>query len=67
MIGDREVEPELATLAPGTAGLYQVNVQLPAGVSIGLAVPLYVQVTMPDGTAFRSNPVTIAIGSGMIQ
>ncbi len=43
-------------LSPGFVGLYQVNVQVPAGVATGSAVPLIV--TM-NGVA--SNTVTIAV------
>jgi uncharacterized protein (TIGR03437 family) len=43
-------------LAPGEVGLYQVNVQVPAGVPTGNAVP--VVVTLGNGV---SNTVTIAL------
>ena len=48
---------QFAGLSPGFVGLYQVNVQLPAGVSTGNAVP--VQITTTEGQT--SNTVTIAI------
>ena len=43
-------------LAPGLVGLYQLNVQVPAGVAAGDAVEVVVTV---GGNA--SNPVTIAV------
>lgn len=43
-------------LAPGFAGLYQVNLQIPSGAPTGDDVP--VTITMPNG---RSDTVTIAI------
>jgi uncharacterized protein (TIGR03437 family) len=43
-------------LAPGLVGLYQVNVQVPAGVTSGSAVPLVISI---GGSI--SNTVTIAV------
>jgi uncharacterized protein (TIGR03437 family) len=48
---------QFAGLSPGFVGLYQVNVQLPAGVATGNAVP--VQITTAEGQT--SNTVSIAI------
>jgi uncharacterized protein (TIGR03437 family) len=45
-----------AGLTPGTVGLYQVNVQVPAGVSVGNVVSVEVSI----GSA-QSNVVTVAI------
>ena len=45
-------------IAPGNAGQYQINVQVPSGVKPGDDVKL--QITMPDGS---SDTVTIAITS----
>jgi uncharacterized protein (TIGR03437 family) len=43
-------------LAPGFVGLYQVNAQVPAGASVGDAVPVVISVG-----SFTSNTVTIAV------
>jgi uncharacterized protein (TIGR03437 family) len=43
-------------LAPTFAGLYQINVQVPAGAPFGDAIPLLVSI----GSA-TSNAVTVAI------
>ena len=52
-------------LFPGltpTLGLYQVNVQLPAGVTPGSAVPVVVTATDPEtDTTALSNTVTIVV------
>jgi uncharacterized protein (TIGR03437 family) len=48
-------------LTPSLVALYQVNVQVPAGVPTGDAVPLVLTVTNPDGTAAQSNTVTVAV------
>jgi uncharacterized protein (TIGR03437 family) len=61
VLGDIEIDPEFAGLAPGTVGLYQVNAQVPVETPAGSAVPLYLKMTLPDGTIFRSNIVTVAV------
>jgi uncharacterized protein (TIGR03437 family) len=55
-IGGIQATVSYSGLAPGEVGLYQVNVQIPAGVPTGDAVPLVV--TMGNGLA---NTVTIAL------
>jgi uncharacterized protein (TIGR03437 family) len=60
-VGGVEIEPAFAGLAPGAAGLYQVNVQLPAVEQAGDSVPLYIQVRLSDGTLRQSNVVNFAI------
>jgi uncharacterized protein (TIGR03437 family) len=49
-------------LTPTLVALYQVNVQVPAGVPTGDAVPVVLTVTnTQDGTVMASNTVTIAV------
>jgi uncharacterized protein (TIGR03437 family) len=55
-IGGVPVTPIFSGLAPGDVGLYQVNVQVPAGVAKGSTVPLAISLS---GVA--SNTVTLAI------
>jgi uncharacterized protein (TIGR03437 family) len=55
-IGGLPAVVHFAGLAPGFAGLYQVNVQVPAGITPGPAVPL---VLLQNGVP--SNTVTIAV------
>jgi uncharacterized protein (TIGR03437 family) len=47
---------EYSGLAPGLVGLYQVNVQVPTGVTSGSAIPVVITV---GGSV--SNSVTIAV------
>ena len=67
VVGGVEIEPAFAGLAPGTAGLFQVNAQLPDSVPAGPAVPMYIKVTLADGTVVESNKVTVAIAAGATQ
>ena len=46
---------------PGMAGVYQVDVTVPAGVAPGDVVPIVMQVTDSSGKAIVSNTVTIAV------
>ncbi|MCZ6751693.1 MAG: hypothetical protein O7E51_07690, partial [Acidobacteria bacterium] len=55
-IGGRSATVHFAGLAPGFVGLYQVNVQIPAGVTPGPEVPL---VLFQNGVP--SNTVTLAV------
>ncbi len=61
VVGGTEIDPVSAGLAPGTVGLSQVDFALPPGVTPGPAVPFYLEVILPDGSAVESNEVTIAI------
>lgn len=56
MIGGVTAQVLFSGLAPGTVGEYQVNVQVPAGVSSGGAVPVAISI---GGIA--SNTVTMAV------
>jgi uncharacterized protein (TIGR03437 family) len=56
-IGGVPISPSFSGLAPGFAGLYQVNAQVPAGAATGDDVPF--SVAMPNGGADAS--ATIAI------
>jgi uncharacterized protein (TIGR03437 family) len=55
-IGGVPATVQFAGLAPGFAGLYQVNVQVPTGVAPGDAVPVSLSI---GGVA--ANTATIAI------
>ncbi len=61
LIDGQKADVTFAGLAPGFAGLYQVNAQLPATATIGEGVPVQIAVHRPDGTVATSNVVTIAI------
>jgi uncharacterized protein (TIGR03437 family) len=55
-IGGQPAVVQFAGLTPGFAGLYQVNVQIPAGVTPSASVPLVIS---QDGVP--SNTVTLAV------
>ena len=55
-IGNQSATVSFAGLAPGFVGVYQVNAQVPAGVTPGDAVP----VVLTQG-GFQSNTATIAV------
>jgi uncharacterized protein (TIGR03437 family) len=61
IIGGQEISPTFAGLAPGTAGVYQIDVQAPQGIQPGAAVPLYLKLILAGGRAIESNPATIAV------
>ena len=63
VFGDAGAVSGVATLVPGTVGLFQIEVRTPLDASTGLAVPLSVRVTLPDGRVVDSNAVTIAIAT----
>ncbi|HMX25883.1 MAG TPA: DUF5666 domain-containing protein [Blastocatellia bacterium] len=58
-IGDKVVRPDYAGLAPGFAGMDQINVELPADVTG--TVGLLVKVNDGDGKLVRTNSVTLSI------
>jgi len=61
-IGGVPVPVLFSGLTPSLVALYQVNVQVPAGVPTGSAVPLVLTVTDPvTGQSVQSNTVTIAV------
>ena len=47
--------------SPGNAGVYAIQIRVPAGVAFGDALPLRVEVSTPDGRRFDSNSVTVAV------
>jgi uncharacterized protein (TIGR03437 family) len=55
-VGGQTAQVQYSGLAPGFAGLYQVNVFIPQGVAPGSAVPLVL-----NAGGFVSSPVTVAI------
>ena len=55
-IGEKNAPVIFSGLAPGFAGLYQVNVQVPTGITPGDKVPVVLSVM-----GFNSAPVTVAI------
>jgi uncharacterized protein (TIGR03437 family) len=56
-VGGKAAPVAFSGLAPGTAGVYQIDVQIPVGAPLGDAVPVVVSM---NGTA--SNTVTVALG-----
>jgi uncharacterized protein (TIGR03437 family) len=67
MIGGTAVTPSFAGLAPTMVGTYQVNVQLPANMVTGTAVPVYLRITLSDGTVAQSNTVTMAVDEAVTE
>jgi uncharacterized protein (TIGR03437 family) len=55
-IGGRNAQVIFSGLAPGVAGLYQVDAIIPAGVTPGDAVPLVLTIS-----GVQSNTVTVAV------
>jgi uncharacterized protein (TIGR03437 family) len=55
-IGGQQAQVTFSGLAPGSAGLYQVNVTIPTGVTAGNAAPVVLTIA-----GVQSNTVTIAV------
>ena len=53
--------PVVPDVMISTAGLYEVNVRLSTEVSIGDSIPVYLKITLSDGTVMQSNSVNVAI------
>lgn len=61
-IGGVDAPVLFSGLTPSLVGLYQVNVQVPAGAPAGESVPLVLTVTDPvTGQSVQSNTVTLAV------
>src|SRR5208283_4117973 len=60
-VGGVDANADAVQAVPGRAGVYAVQVRVPASPTFGDNVPLQVQVTGVDGKTVRSNTVTIAI------
>ncbi len=61
-IGGVNAPVQFAGLTATLAALYQVNVQVPAGVTPGGAIPVVITANDPQtGATAQSNPVTIAV------
>jgi uncharacterized protein (TIGR03437 family) len=63
VINGVDLDPVFAGLAPGTVGLYQVDVQIPSNAPISAEAPLSLKLRLADGSEILSNPATIAIGA----
>jgi uncharacterized protein (TIGR03437 family) len=61
VVGGVGVDSAFAGLAPGMAGVFQVNVWLPPNVPAASAVPLHLEVILQDGTVVESNTVALAV------
>jgi uncharacterized protein (TIGR03437 family) len=57
-----EVEPLFAGLAPGTVGVFQVDLEVPAGATTG-TVPLSLRVELPDGSEMLAQPTVVPVES----
>jgi uncharacterized protein (TIGR03437 family) len=60
-VGDAEITPDFAGFAAGTPGVLHIDAQLPQNAPAGSAVPLHIQVLLPDGSVVESNEVSLAI------
>jgi uncharacterized protein (TIGR03437 family) len=60
-LGGVNAEVESVNAVPGVAGVYAIQVRVPAAMLFGDAVPVQLQVIGADGKQFNSNKVTIAV------
>ena len=65
VIGDSELAltPSFTGLTPGIVSLFVVNVQLTSDVQTGSSIPVYLKVTLSDGSVVSSNTVRIAVAA----
>ncbi len=61
LVDGHEVEPLFAGLAPGTVGVFQVDLAFPS-TAVGSDVPLFLRVELADGTVRLSPQAVVAIG-----
>jgi trimeric autotransporter adhesin len=66
-IGGVSAPVAFAGLAPGFVALYQVNVQVPASVQAGSAVPVVLTMTDGSGYSASSQMVTIAVSAPAVE
>ena len=59
--GEDSAEIEAVHPVPGYAGIYAIQVRVPAGAKTGDSVRAQVQVITPDARVFTSNQVTLAV------
>jgi uncharacterized protein (TIGR03437 family) len=60
-LGESSVAVEAVRALGASAGVTQVRITVPAAAPFGDAVPLAIQIVLPDGRLVASRPVTIAI------
>jgi uncharacterized protein (TIGR03437 family) len=61
-LGDHEVEPLFVGLAPGSVGVFRLELQVPEGVE-GTDVPLFLRVELTNGTSILSQQTWVAVDS----
>lgn len=61
VIGAMRLNPTWVRINTEKAGVYEVGVTLPSSRSTGNAVPVHLEMTLPDQTTLSSNTVTMAI------
>jgi uncharacterized protein (TIGR03437 family) len=57
-----EVEPLFAGLAPGTVGVFQVDLTVPAGATTA-TVPLLLRIELPNGSTLLTQPTVVPVES----
>ena len=60
-VGGMDAAVESVQAVPGNAGVYTIQVRVPAVLDFGDALPVHIQVSTPDGKLVSSNRVTIAV------
>jgi uncharacterized protein (TIGR03437 family) len=63
LLGGLELKPAFAGLAPGTVGVFQIDLQIPPHAAIGPEIPLSIRLELADGTELLSNLASLAISA----